>query len=64
MMAAPRELRNGDEEWDRATGTKDAADRAFESRVHRLRTGIRMRALNDHNRSRYGQPPVDSNRAA
>lgn len=57
-VAAPRELENGDEAWSRATGTKDAAGRAFDAKVHRLRTGVRMRGWNDANRARYGQPPI------
>jgi hypothetical protein len=59
-MAAPRELRQTEDDWRRAVNepTKDAADRAFEARVHRLRTGIRMRALNDANRAHYRQPPI------
>ena len=59
-MAAPRELQNGGAEWDRATGvTHDSQSRAFEARIHRLRTGIRMRSINDANRARHGQPPID-----
>ena len=57
-MAAPRELTNGDNDWDRATGTKDAAAIAFDAKVHRLRTGTRMRNWNDENRRRYGQRPI------
>jgi hypothetical protein len=65
-MAAPRELRQSEDDWRRAVNepTKDAADRAFEARVFRARSAIRSRAQNDLNRARYGQPPLPPNRAA
>jgi hypothetical protein len=56
---AVREVTTSEDQWRRATGeTHDAADRAFDNRVRRMRTEIRTRSLNDANRRRFGQPTI------
>jgi hypothetical protein len=56
---AVREVATSEDAWRRATGeTHDAADRAFDNRVRRMRTEIRTRSINDANRRHYGQPTI------